>query len=128
MYIKKVMAKKQGVVLILSERGKLKTGNVHGTEFIVSWDKIGELLFTNYTAVKAVEERGCTHTPEDPQVPVEVCQEEKEEEYCRWTTKDVQFGGIISTSCDNSLVINPLNKRFDFCPFCKKKIWNSGTE
>lgn len=58
MHIKKVMVKKEGVVILLSERGKLKTGNVQGTEFIVSWDKIGELLFDNYNAVEAVMERG----------------------------------------------------------------------
>jgi len=39
---------KEGVVLHLNKRAKLKTGNILSSEFWVSWDKIGETLFEGY--------------------------------------------------------------------------------
>lgn len=38
----------EGLTLHLNRLGKLKNGNIHGNEFWVSWDKIGESLFENY--------------------------------------------------------------------------------
>lgn len=49
-------AKPEGVVLETNIPSKLKTGNVKGTTFFVSWDRIGELLFDNYTDVETVRE------------------------------------------------------------------------
>ena len=39
----------KGVVLHTNIPAKLKTGNVAGTSTWVSWDKIGEALFQDYT-------------------------------------------------------------------------------
>jgi len=50
-------AGKEGVTIELNKKTSLKTGNVKGTEFWVSWDKIGKLLFDNYTDEVEVEER-----------------------------------------------------------------------
>jgi len=43
------IANSEGVVLETNIPAKLKTGNVSGTATFISWDKIGELLFDNYT-------------------------------------------------------------------------------
>ena len=48
-------AKNEGVVLETNIPAKLKTGNVKGKTCWVSWDKIGALLFDNYTELDAVE-------------------------------------------------------------------------
>tara|TARA_R110000824_G_scaffold41284_1_gene122967 strand:+ start:242 stop:448 length:207 start_codon:yes stop_codon:yes gene_type:complete len=50
-------AGKQGVKIELNKKTSLKTGNVKNTEFWVSWDKIGKLLFDNYTDEVEVAER-----------------------------------------------------------------------
>jgi len=42
-------ANSEGVTLETNVPAKLKTGNVSGKTVWVSWDKIGELLFDNYT-------------------------------------------------------------------------------
>lgn len=42
-------AQKQGVVLRLNNKAKLKTGKIESTKFFISWDKIGALLFENYS-------------------------------------------------------------------------------
>jgi len=47
----------EGVVLHLNEKTSLKTGNVKNNEFWISWDKIGSLLFDNYTDSDSVSER-----------------------------------------------------------------------
>lgn len=39
----------EGVALHLTEKGKLKNGNIVSKEFWVSWDKIGDALFENYS-------------------------------------------------------------------------------
>jgi len=39
---------KEGIVLHLTDKAKLKTGNIATDEFWVSWDKIGEALFDSY--------------------------------------------------------------------------------
>lgn len=46
--IKEFKTKNEGVILTLTEKTKLKTGNITSNQFFVSWDKIGELLFENY--------------------------------------------------------------------------------
>jgi tyrosyl-tRNA synthetase len=38
----------EGVVIKLNIPSKLKTGNISATEFWVSWDKIGDALFSDY--------------------------------------------------------------------------------
>lgn len=50
-------AKSEGVVLETNIPAKLKTGNVKGKSCWVSWDKIGALLFENYTELDGVELR-----------------------------------------------------------------------
>ena len=40
---------KEGVVLHLNKKAKLKRGNMSCIEFWVSWDKIGEALIEGYT-------------------------------------------------------------------------------
>lgn len=47
-------ANSEGVVLETNIPAKLKTGNVKGKTVWVSWDKIGELLFDNYTELDGV--------------------------------------------------------------------------
>jgi len=42
-------AGKEGVLFHLNKRTRLKKGHVKGNSFWVSWDKIGELLFDDYT-------------------------------------------------------------------------------
>ncbi len=39
----------EGITLHTNIPAKLKTGNVKGTSVWVSWDKIGALLFDDYT-------------------------------------------------------------------------------
>lgn len=41
-------ADKEGVLLYLNKKTKLKTGHVTANEFWVAWDKIGKLLFDGY--------------------------------------------------------------------------------
>ena len=50
-------AGKEGVTIELNKKTSLKTGNVKGTKFWVGWDKLGELLFDNYTDEVEVAER-----------------------------------------------------------------------
>jgi hypothetical protein len=50
-------AKSEGIVLETNIPAKLKTGNVKGKTCWVSWDKIGALLFENYTELDGVELR-----------------------------------------------------------------------
>ena len=50
-------AKKEGITIELNKKTSLKTGNVKGNKFWVSWDKIGKLLFDNYTDEVEVAER-----------------------------------------------------------------------
>ena len=47
----------EGVVLHLNEPAKLKTGQILSKEFFVSWDKIGQALFENYTEKCEVADR-----------------------------------------------------------------------
>ena len=47
----------EGVTLHTNIPAALTTGNVKGTSFWVSWDKIGYALFKDYTGKDAVEER-----------------------------------------------------------------------
>lgn len=47
----------EGVILHLNKKTSLKTGNIQANEFWVSWDKIGELLFDEYSDKSEVEER-----------------------------------------------------------------------
>jgi hypothetical protein len=46
----------EGIILCLNKSTSLKTGNVRGTEFWVSWDKIGKELFDGYTNLSDVAE------------------------------------------------------------------------
>jgi hypothetical protein len=55
--IKEYSANSEGVTLTLTEKTTLKTGNVNGNTFWVSWDKIGDLLFDNYTGKVEVADR-----------------------------------------------------------------------
>lgn len=48
-------AKSKGVIIETNIPAKLKTGNVKGKTVFVSWDKIGGLLFENYTDIVDVE-------------------------------------------------------------------------
>jgi len=48
-------ANSEGVVLKTNIPAKLKTGNVKGKTVWVSWDKIGKLLFDDYTELTDVE-------------------------------------------------------------------------
>ena len=48
---------KEGVVLHLNKKAKLKTGHLSSIEFWVSWDKIGEALLEGYTEKCEVSER-----------------------------------------------------------------------
>lgn len=50
-------AKNEGLILETNVDAKLKTGNVKGKTIFVSWDKIGKLLFDNYTEDVEVFER-----------------------------------------------------------------------
>lgn len=50
-------AKSEGVILETNVPAKLKTGNVKGKTCWVSWDKIGALLFEDYTELDGVELR-----------------------------------------------------------------------
>jgi hypothetical protein len=49
--------KSEGIVLETNIPAKLKTGNVKGKTCWVSWDKIGALLFENYTELEGVNLR-----------------------------------------------------------------------
>ena len=40
---------KEGVVLELNQKAKLRTGFIESKEFFISWDKIGSALFKDYT-------------------------------------------------------------------------------
>lgn len=46
----------EGVTLHLNKAAKLKTGIGYYKEFWVSWDKIGESLFENYTTKQEVDD------------------------------------------------------------------------
>lgn len=50
-------AQKEGVVLETNEPAKLKSGNLKSKKTWVSWDKIGELLFEDYTKKESVSDR-----------------------------------------------------------------------
>jgi len=47
-------AKSEGIILETNIPAKLKTGNVKGKTVWVSWDKIGELLFEDYTELEGI--------------------------------------------------------------------------
>lgn len=55
--ITEVKSGSEGVSINLNEKTTLKTGKVSGKLFWVSWDKIGKLLFDNYTEDNSVEGR-----------------------------------------------------------------------
>lgn len=46
----------EGITLHLNKPGRLKTGTGSFKQFWVSWDKIGEALFDEYTKETDVEE------------------------------------------------------------------------
>jgi hypothetical protein len=48
---------KEGVVLHLNKKARLRRGNMSCIEFWVSWDKIGEALIEGYTEKCEVSER-----------------------------------------------------------------------
>lgn len=50
-------ANSEGATLETNIPAKLKTGNVKGTKTWVSWDKIGDLLFEDYTKKESVSDR-----------------------------------------------------------------------
>lgn len=50
-------ASSEGVTIHLNEKTSLKTGNIKTDTFFVSWDKIGALLFDNYTDKVEVSDR-----------------------------------------------------------------------
>jgi len=50
-------AKSEGLILKTNIPSKLKTGNIKSKEFFVSWDKIGKLLFENYTELDGFDSR-----------------------------------------------------------------------
>lgn len=68
-------AKSEGVVLETNIPAKLKTGNVKGKTCWVSWDKIGALLFENYTELDGVELRNAIRNNS-------TLQEEVQKQYC----------------------------------------------
>ena len=47
----------EGLTLHLNKKASLKTGNIKRKSFWISWDKIGALLFDNYTDEVEVKER-----------------------------------------------------------------------
>lgn len=48
----------EGISLILNKETSLKgMEGIKGKEFWVSWDRIGEVLFDNYTDSESVEDR-----------------------------------------------------------------------
>lgn len=47
----------EGLTLHLNKKTSLKTGNIKSKSFWISWDRIGELLFDNYTEEESVEIR-----------------------------------------------------------------------
>ncbi len=47
----------EGLTLHLNKKASLKTGNIKRKSFWISWDKIGALLFDNYTEEESVEIR-----------------------------------------------------------------------
>lgn len=68
-------ANKEGVILETNVPAKLKIGNVKGTKVWVSWDKIGALLFENYTELEGVEVRNSIRNNSS-------LKEEIEKQYC----------------------------------------------
>lgn len=68
-------AKSEGVILETNITAKLKTGNVKGKTCWVSWDKIGALLFENYTELDGVELRNAIRNNS-------TLQEEVQKKYC----------------------------------------------
>jgi hypothetical protein len=48
---------KEGVNLHLNKKGRLKTGTLTSETFYVSWDKIGQNLFEDYTELTEVNDR-----------------------------------------------------------------------
>ena len=50
-------AKAGGITLHLNTKTSLKTGNLKSDNFWVSWDKIGKLLFDEYTDEVSVSGR-----------------------------------------------------------------------
>ena len=47
----------EGITLHLNTKTSLKTGNIKSDEFWVSWDKIGNLLFKEYTEEESAKGR-----------------------------------------------------------------------
>ena len=68
-------AKSEGVILETNIAAKLKTGNVKGTTCWVSWDKIGALLFEEYTELESVTLRNSIRNNSS-------LNEELEKQYC----------------------------------------------
>ena len=52
-------AKSEGVILETNIPARLKPGRMLSKETFVSWDKIGNLLFENYTELEGVEKQYC---------------------------------------------------------------------
>ena len=48
---------REGITLHLNKPGTLKTGNIKSKKFWISWDKIGENLFDEYTKLESVCDR-----------------------------------------------------------------------
>lgn len=46
----------EGITLHLTEKTSLKTGQLQGKTFWVSWDKIGQALFDNYSTEESVKD------------------------------------------------------------------------
>jgi hypothetical protein len=44
----------EGVNIKLNQATRMRGLNVKGTDFFVSWDKIGKMLFENYTDAETV--------------------------------------------------------------------------
>jgi len=74
-------AKSKGVDLETNIPAKLKTGNVKDKTCWVSWDKIGALLFENYTELDDVELRNVIRNNS-------TLQEEVEKQYTTRLLKD----------------------------------------
>ena len=68
-------AKSEGLILKTNIPSKLKTGNIKSKEFFVSWDKIGKLLFEDYTELDGFDNKYC--------MPDNINSKEEHEEYLK---------------------------------------------
>ena len=80
-------AKSKGVILETNVSAKLKTGNVKGYTCGVSGDKIGALLFENYTELDGVELRNAIRNNSTLQEEVQ----KTENKYTTRLLKDNKF-------------------------------------